>query len=48
MFSLEDGERGETDLVELHIDTREAIPRKQRVRRVPTQVELAPWVVSAV
>ena len=38
VFSLEPGERGETDLVELHIDTEGALPRKQPVRRVPFAV----------
>ena len=34
-FSLEDGERGETDMVELEIDTEDAKPRRQRARRMP-------------
>ena len=38
VFSLEEGERGETDLVELHIDTGDALPKKQPVRRVPFAV----------
>ena len=38
VFSLEEGERGETDLVELHIETGDALPRKQPVRRVPFAV----------
>ena len=35
VFSLEDGERGETDLVEFKIDTGDAIPKRQAVRRIP-------------
>ena len=38
VFSLEDGERGETDLVQFHIDTGEAIPHRQPVRRAPFAV----------
>ena len=34
-FSLEDGERGETNLVEFSIDTGESAPIKQAARRVP-------------
>ena len=34
-FSLEDGERGETDLIYMEIDTREARPKKQPAGRVP-------------
>ena len=34
-FSLEDNERGETDLIQLEIDTGEASPKKQRPRRMP-------------
>ena len=34
-FSLEEGERGETDKVQLHIDTGDAPPRKQYPRRMP-------------
>ena len=34
-FSLEDGEQGETDVVELEIDTGDAKPRRQRARRMP-------------
>ena len=37
-FSLEDGERGETSLVEMHIDTGDSSPRKQPVRRIPFAV----------
>ena len=35
IFSLNDDERGETDLVEFKIDTGEAHPRRQPARRVP-------------
>ena len=35
VFSLEDGKRGETDLVEFKIDTGGAIPKRQAVRRIP-------------
>ena len=38
IFSLEDGERGETDLVELHIDTADTPPSRQRARRMPFAV----------
>ena len=38
VFCLEEGERGETDLVEMHIDTGDASPRRQPVRRVPFAV----------
>ena len=34
-FSLEKGERGETDLIQMEIDTGDATPRKQPVRRMP-------------
>ena len=34
-FSLEEDERGETDIVQLVIDTGDAPPQKQPVRRVP-------------
>ena len=34
-FSLEDGERGETDLVFMDIETGDARPIKQRMRRMP-------------
>ena len=37
-FSLEKSERGETDLVELQIDTGDASPIKQQVRRMPFAV----------
>ena len=35
VFSLEDGERGETDLIRMDIDTGDAAPKKQSVRRIP-------------
>ena len=38
VFTLEDGERGETDLVKLHIETGDASPIAQSVRRVPFAV----------
>ena len=38
VFALEDGERGETDLVEMQIDTGDARPIKQPVRRMPFAV----------
>ena len=34
-FCLEEGERGETELMKMQIDTVDAVPRKQPVRRVP-------------
>ena len=37
-FSLETGERGETDLVEFHIDTGNASPLRQHARRMPFAV----------
>lgn len=37
-FSLEEGERGETSLVEMEIDTGDASPRRQRLRRMPFAV----------
>ena len=37
-FSLEKGERGETDLVELRIDTADTPPSRQRARRMPFAV----------
>ena len=37
-FSLEEGERGETDLVQLQIDTGDAQPKRQPVRRIPFAV----------
>ena len=38
VFSIGDGERGETDLVEMTINTGDAAPRKQNVRRIPFAV----------
>ena len=38
MFSLEEGERGETGLVQMEIDTGDARPKKQQVRRMPPAV----------
>ena len=38
VFSLSKEDRGETDLIELHIDTGDAEPRKYPVRRVPFAV----------
>ena len=38
VFSLTDGERGETDLMEVHIDTGEATPLRQPMRRIPHAV----------
>ena len=37
-FSVEDGERGETDLVQMEIDTGDSAPVKQPVRRMPLSV----------
>ena len=37
-FSVTDGERGETGWTEIHIDTGNAVPKKQPVRRVPFAV----------
>ena len=37
-FSLEEDERGETDIVQLVIDTGDAPPQRQPVRRVPFAV----------
>ena len=34
-FCLDDGERGETDLVEMVIDTGDTTPKKQAIRRMP-------------
>ena len=34
VFSLTEGERGETDLVEMSIDTGDAVPRRQASRRI--------------
>ena len=38
VFSLSKEDRGETDAVELHIDTGDAVPRKCPTRRVPFAV----------
>ena len=38
VFSLEEGERGETDLVQIEINTCDASPRKQAPRRMPYTV----------
>ena len=38
VFSLEDSERGETDVIEVHIDTGDAPPQAQPVRRIPFAV----------
>ena len=38
VFSLGKEDRGETELIELHIDTGDAMPRKYPVRRVPFAV----------
>ena len=35
VFSLEDGERGETDLVQMEINTGDVSPKKQPTRRIP-------------
>ena len=37
-FSLEEGERGETDLIQMEIDTGNACPKKQPARRMPFAV----------
>ena len=37
-FSIEDGERGETDLVEMEIDMGESSPKSQKPRRMPFAV----------
>ena len=37
-FCLEEGERGETDLVQAHISTGDAAPRRQAMRRMPFTV----------
>ena len=37
-FCLDEKERGETDLMQLHIDTGDAPPKKQAVRRMPFAV----------
>ena len=38
VFTLEPGERGETDLVQIKIDTLDAALRRQLVRRMPYSV----------
>ena len=38
VFSLDEGERGETDLVEFHIHTGGTVPLRQRPRRMPFAV----------
>ena len=38
VFSLGKDDRGETDMIELHIDTGDAAPQKYLVRRVPFAV----------
>ena len=38
VFSLEDSERGETDVIEVHIDTGDAPPQAQPVRCIPFAV----------
>ena len=38
MFSLNNGERGETDLVEMDINTGEVAPTRQAARRLPFAV----------
>ena len=38
VFCLEDGNRGETSVIEVHIDTGEASPKAQPVRRIPFAV----------
>ena len=38
VFSPEEGERGETEEVELHIDTGDSRPKSQPPRRVPFAV----------
>ena len=45
VFSIEDGERGETDWVEMTIDTGNATRRKQNVRRIPFAVRQR-WLIS--
>ena len=41
VFSLEDGERGETDVIKVHIDTGDAPPRAQPVRPFAVCQEVA-------
>ena len=38
VFAVEDGDRGETNLVQMTIDTGNALPRRQPVRRTPFAV----------
>ena len=38
MFSLDEGERGETSIVKMSIDTGDSLPRKQNPRRMPFMV----------
>ena len=38
VFSLTEGERGETNLVEMEIDTGDSRPKKQAARRMPFAV----------
>ena len=38
VLSLEDGDRGETDVMKVHIDTGDAPPRVQLIRCVPIAV----------
>ena len=38
VFSLSDSDRGETDLMEMTIETGDAVPKKQAVRRTPFAV----------
>ena len=35
VFTLEEGEKGETDLVQMEVDTGDATPKKQRPYRLP-------------
>ena len=35
VFSLEEGERGETDLMQFEINTEDVVPKKQPTRRIP-------------
>ena len=35
VFSLEEDERGETDMIEFEINTGDELPRKQAARRIP-------------
>ena len=40
VFSLEKGECGETDLIQMEIDTGDTAAKKQPVRRMPLKVKL--------